>query len=174
VRGERFAPLAEVVQSNLKALGIDLVPDILDDDGFFEALLDPTNQVPIGIGDGWVKDFPSGLTFFGPLFGSDTLGNPNTSLVGASRQQLDDFGYAPVDVPNVDAKIGDCLGAPGSAQFQCWAELDQLLMEQIVPWVPYAGMTDVRTFSPRVESFSIDQAFVMPALDRIALDPDQP
>jgi ABC-type oligopeptide transport system substrate-binding subunit len=172
VRGERFAPLATIVEDNLEALGIDLAPEVLDNDAFFQAL-DPTTQVPIAIGDGWVKDFPSGSTWFEPLFSSEALGNPNTSLVGATGEQLEALGYPPVEVPSVDGKIAECLEAPGSAQFACWAELDQLLMEQVVPWVPYAGMTDVRTFSPRVESFSIDQAFTLPALDRIALVPEE-
>ena len=42
-------------------------------------------------------------------------------------------------------------------------------METVVPWIPYEFRNDARVFSSRVAEYSIDQAFVMPALDRIAL-----
>jgi hypothetical protein len=89
------------------------------------------------------------------------------------QQQLERWGYAAASVPSVDRNLGECEAAVGGAQFQCWAELDQLLMEQIVPCVPYAQRTDMRVVSKRVASFAIDQAFTMPALDRFALSPDE-
>ncbi len=69
----------------------------------------------------------------------------------------------------MDHKIAECLALFGGLQFRCWAELDQQLMETVVPWIPYELRNDARVFSSRVAEYSIDQAFVMPALDRISL-----
>jgi hypothetical protein len=47
-------------------------------------------------------------------------------------------------------------------------------MEQIVPWVPLFEQLETRIVSERVVSVSVDQAVGQLALDRIALDPEQP
>ncbi len=118
----------------------------------------------------WAKDFPNGSGWFpGALGVDDPTGNP--SLVGVSAEQLAEWGYPVTDVPSVGDEIAECVQLVGGAQTQCWAELDQLVMEQIVPWIPYAAPNKARTFSTRVVSVSIDQFVNYPALDRIALEP---
>jgi hypothetical protein len=74
-------------------------------------------------------------------------------------------------VPSIDAKVAQCQAASGVAQFQCWAEADQLLMETVVPWVPYIEENRIVIVSDRVVSYSFDQFSNMPAFDRIALKP---
>jgi peptide/nickel transport system substrate-binding protein len=167
---EPYPQVAKLVADELRKLGIDVSLAVRDPDSFFEELLDPTSHVPMAVGDGWAKDFPNGSSWFIPLFSSDNLGNPNTSLVGAAPDQLDEWGYDVTKVPSADRKIAECLALVGGSQFSCWAELDQLLMETVVPWIPFEFRNDARVFSSRVAEYSIDQAFVMPALDRIALD----
>jgi hypothetical protein len=49
--------------------------------------------------------------------------------------------------------------------------LDQYLMEQIVPWIPYQTTNRVVLLSSRVVASSISQLATEPALDRIALKP---
>jgi hypothetical protein len=44
-------------------------------------------------------------------------------------------------------------------------------MEEVVPVVPFAQSDSVRVASARVVNLVIDQAFLNPALDRIALSP---
>jgi hypothetical protein len=44
-------------------------------------------------------------------------------------------------------------------------------MEEVVPIVPFAASDTVRVASGRVLELVIDQAFVNPSLDRIALEP---
>ena len=166
---EPYPEVARVLTEGLRQLGIDVSPVLRDSDSFFEELLDPMSRVPIAIGDGWIKDFPNGSSWFPPLFSSDNLGDPNTSLVGATPEQLAEWGYDVSQVPSADSKISECLALFGGRQFRCWAELDQLLMETVVPWIPYEFRNDARVFSAHVAEYSIDQAFVMPALDRIAL-----
>ena len=76
------------------------------------------------------------------------------------------------NVPNVDGKIEECLRLTAGAQIQCWAETDQLLMETVVPWVPYLFEGGTQAVSNRVSRFTFSQSsFFMPAFDQIALKP---
>lgn len=75
------------------------------------------------------------------------------------------------EVPNVDDRIERCHRLVGEAHVRCWAELDQFLMEEVVPWVPLLVETSVFPLSGRVTDASIDQFTGYPSLDRIALVP---
>lgn len=59
-----------------------------------------------------------------------------------------------------------------TARDQCWAALDQYMMERVVPWVPYVFERYTRPVSPRVLHYSFDQLMSQPALDQIAVSPD--
>ena len=73
-------------------------------------------------------------------------------------------------VPNVDAKLDECLALIGFDQTLCWAELDQQLMTKVVPWVPQVTLYGVVISSERVVRFKWDQALgTWFALDQIAL-----
>jgi peptide/nickel transport system substrate-binding protein len=157
----------------LRALGIETDSDRLDADQTGSRLTDRKQHVAVTVWGAWAKDFPSATSWFPPLFAGSSPGWLNPWLVGASRQQLERWGYAAASVPSVDRNLRECEAAIGGVQFQCWAELDQLLMERVVPGIPYALRTEVRIVSERVASFAIDQAFTMPALDRFQLTPDE-
>jgi hypothetical protein len=45
-------------------------------------------------------------------------------------------------------------------------------MERVVPWVPFIAGKQFHVVSERVARFSIAQSTTMPALDRVALEPD--
>jgi hypothetical protein len=64
-----------------------------------------------------------------------------------------------------------CLPLVGAAQFQCWAGLDEYLMENVVAWVPYADLRYASLDSPRLASYSFDAFANRPALDRLAVQP---
>jgi hypothetical protein len=55
---------------------------------------------------------------------------------------------------------------------QCWAELDQYLVTEVVPWVPYMITENAQVVSDRVVAYSFDQFAGLPALDRIAVAPE--
>jgi peptide/nickel transport system substrate-binding protein len=161
--GERVASL---VIADLAEIGIELVPSEAD------AFL-PQSQVAAFIGIGWGADYPSGSNF-SLLLDSDWVSADellNLSMVGASAEDLASWGYEVTDVPSLDDKIDACLGAVGSAAFMCWAELDQLVMERVVPWVPIAFIDHRWVFSDRVAEFSPDPDSIGPALDQIRLHP---
>jgi hypothetical protein len=131
----------------------------------------------MGLASGWAKDFPNASSFLPPLFSRSSLGRapllplvpPNASLVGARPEQLRGWGYRVTLVPDLEAKIDQCLPIVGPAQAQCWAEADLFLMEKIVPVVPVMFLQAVRTVSARVASYSFAQSTAFPALDRITL-----
>ena len=57
----------------------------------------------------------------------------------------------------MDAKLDACLRLTGSTQVQCWAETDQLLMETVVPWVPYLWQYVAHITGPTVAKWGYDQ-----------------
>jgi ABC-type transport system substrate-binding protein len=167
---KRWREQAAVVRDNLDEIGIEIDLRLLDQETVFGKLHDPTSKVALGIGIGWARDFINGSNFFIPLFDrASILGGNNISLLGATREQLREWGYEVGSVPSIDDKINECLPLVGIEQVRCWAEADQLLMEEIVPWVPYLSESYVRTVSERVASYSFDQFTASPALERIAL-----
>lgn len=158
--------------SDLEGLGITLDIKILGFDPFFRALTDPTRRVALGINAGWLKDFPAAGSFVTPLFSRQGLGSGgccNYSLVGATPDELREWGYEVTPVPSVEEKVSECLPLVGDEQVRCWAELDQQIMEQVVPWVPLLVENHTYIVSRRVVATSFDQFATLPALDRIAL-----
>lgn len=163
---------AALIQQNFEPLGLTLDIRQFERGTMYDRVNDPNTQTALGLAPGWGKDYLNGSTFGEPLFGSVAIGPDgccNYSLVGATSEQLADFGYDVTEVPSVDDKIAECDAATGDAQFQCWAELDQELMENVVPWVPYLFDNYVRTVSERVENYTFDQFAGLPALDHVAL-----
>jgi peptide/nickel transport system substrate-binding protein len=162
----------ESVRDDLRAIGIDLRITLAPSAPIaYERFTDPRKQVPMGIGPSWGKDFLNASGFIEPLFSSRAIGNLNLSLVGATTAQLADWGYGPRSVPSVDGEIDRCQGLVGDLQVRCWVELDQLLMTDVIPWVPYIVENKIQLVSASVTSYSFDQFATQPALDRIAVTP---
>jgi hypothetical protein len=124
----------------------------------------------MGIPSPWVKDFPEGAGWFVGLFDSSALG-VSGSPIGASPSQLRKWGYSVSSVPSVDDRIRACLSRRGVSKIECWAELDQFLMTEVVSWLPYMSLDHAQVVSERVVGYSFDQFDALPALDRIALAP---
>jgi peptide/nickel transport system substrate-binding protein len=164
------ADIAGLLQEDLAQLGLALAVETAPPDEVFPALVSQDSRHGVVLNYVWAKDFPNGSGWFpGQLGVEDPAGN--ASLVGVDPQQLADWGYPVTSVPSLDSEIAECARLVGGAQTRCWAALDQLVMEQVVPWIPYAAPNEARTFSARVASFSIDQYANLPSLDRIALEP---
>jgi len=95
----------------------------------------------------------------------------NASLVGALPTDLERWGYGVTAVPSVDDLIERCDRELGSRRARCWAELDQVLAEVVIPYVPLFAAESVWLASPRVAGFSLDQATArqFPAFDKVRL-----
>jgi len=98
----------------------------------------------------------------------------NMSLVGATPEQLNDWGYAVTSVPSVDDLIDRCDTEIGHLRARCWAELDQYVTDVLVPWVPLFSGELAWLPSSRVVAYSIDQSLPSTwyALDQVSLTPD--
>lgn len=149
----------------LEAIGITLrISHIADLARYVEVSTDPSRKIALNLGTFWFAEYPNATRFFIDHFRADGIGavsfpsTGNVSLVGARPEQLEGWGYEVTNVPDVDDKIGECLSLIGFAQSRCWAELDQRLMTEIVPWVPQNALDLVGIVSDRVLRFSVDEA----------------
>jgi peptide/nickel transport system substrate-binding protein len=162
----------KLIRRNLLKVGIDLDVQYLDPLTLFGRLFDRPQKVPLALTISWGRDILNASNYFVPLFHSSSLRDPaggNTTLLGASPDQLRTWGYQVTEVPSVDVRIDACLTKVGQAQLQCWVQLDQYLMENVVPWVPYLSENQVQVVPARIVHYSHDQSTGLPALDQIAL-----
>ena len=136
----------------------------------------PAARTPL-MANGWFRDYPGGSAFFPELMDSANLGSVHPvafndfSMLGASAGKLRQWRYPVRTVPGIDDRIRACSAVAGVAQQACWAQLDQFLMERVVPWVPFLFQSVTIFTSSRVARYSFDQATGVPALDQIALTP---
>jgi len=161
------------VRGNLSEIGIHLAPSSSPPEST------PSDRVGLQFGadSSWQADYPSGWPFVASLFGgSSIVGKPtfrtpnnNLSLTGATSKELEGWGYTIRKTPSLDGWIDACQPETGEAQAQCWAEVDQYLMQEIIPAVPISFDQTVRVVSSRVQNYSIDQFTGLPALDHIAI-----
>jgi peptide/nickel transport system substrate-binding protein len=172
---EEHAVVAREIADELAQLGIGLEVDVLDNATFFDIDSHPTDKVPLLIGIGFGRTFISASQYMSMFDGRLTVDVPpdtyNNSMLGATPEQLKRWGYEVTEVPNVDARVEACLPLVGAAQFQCWAGLDQYLMENVGAWVPYAEQRFANLTSPRVASWAFDAMTNNPALDQLAVQP---
>jgi ABC-type transport system substrate-binding protein len=163
-------PPDRLFAAELKRLGISIRYLNLSGAQYSHYFADPHSRTGL-ISHSFFKQFPNASAFFVTFFSHTQIPGADTSLVGASPGELRSFGYGAKSVPSVEPKIDQCLPLIGESQTQCWAELDKLLMEKVVPFVPYLYENNTAAVSARVAKFSFDQFTALPALDRIALAP---
>lgn len=158
--------LGSLIANELAKIGIKLVPTDADPSV-------AQNHVGTFLNLGWGADYPNGGNFAG-LVGKDGLGDEfllNLSLLGASPEQLAQWGYDVNEVPSLNDKVAACQRSVGSAAFMCWAEVDQLMTERVMAWVPLAFIDHHWIYSERVVAFSPGPESVAPALEQIQLRP---
>jgi peptide/nickel transport system substrate-binding protein len=164
-----------LIEDNLEQIGITLDSRSFERTTMYNKINDPAAQFGLGTSPGWFKDYVDAATFGEPLFGAASIGPDsccNYSLVGAAPQLLQKNDYAVTEVPSVDNKIEECEPLLDEERIQCWTELDQMIMEDVVPWVPYLFDNDVKVVSDRIVNYTHSQFAGLPALDRLALAPD--
>lgn len=163
--------MADLVRDNLQQIGITLDVKVAANYNVYLEETAPSTRTAATLGDLWGGEYPNGSAYFVPRFGGPELNGSNVSLLGATEEQLEDWGYPVKSVPNVNDRIERCLPLVGRAQFECWAGLDQFMMEEIVPWVPYALHAHTHVLGSRIAYFSLDQFTAQASLDQIALGP---
>lgn len=163
--------MAALVRDDLEQIGIALDVEVADDYDTYLERTAPHARTAATIGDLWGGEYPNGAAYFVPRFARPELNGSNVSLLGATPRQLEKWRYRVRSVPSIDDRIERCLPLIGRAQVECWAQLDQFLMEKVVPWVPYALHAHTYVYSGRIAHFSLDQFTAQASLDQIALAP---
>jgi peptide/nickel transport system substrate-binding protein len=164
--------IAKVIARDLSRLGINVSIEEVDPDTYFGEMARPDQRIHLFL-NGWLSDHLNASTFFVPLFYGPSIsedGNLNHSLIGASPAQLHGWGFRDIAVPSLDDVIEECLALVGGSQAPCWAEADQLLTEDVVPFAPLLTTRITLLVSERVTAYAFAQSSFSPALDRIALD----
>ena len=157
---------------NLEGLGIDITPKLLDGPVIYSKCISSPDKFPLCVQVGWQQDYPDAYTFGPPLFGSASLYPVccNYSLLGASDEQLSDWGYSGITVPDVDDRMTACAVTPiGDERFQCWADFDKYLMEEVVPWVPKTFSNTLDITSTNIVNYSFDYWGGQASFDSFAL-----
>jgi len=167
---ERWAA-AQAWASQVAAIGVVLRLERTDPNEAFLYGSLPESRGAVGFIFGWKSDYLNGSSWFGPLASGATLGADigNLSMLGATPEQLDGWGYDVTDVPNIDAQIASCVALTGAAQFACWAEVDQYLMERVAPWIPLDTRQVLRFTSANVRDFMFDASLAVPSLANVAV-----
>ncbi|MBI2238426.1 MAG: hypothetical protein HYU54_07885 [Actinobacteria bacterium] len=165
---------AALIQQNLEPLGITLDIKSFERTTMYNKCLDPGAHVTFCLAPAWGKDYADAYTFGPPLFGSEAIFPSccNYSLVGADADLLKKYDYTVTSVPGIDEKMTECTATTGDERFGCWAESDQQLMEEVVPWVPYLFDNNVDVISERIVNYSFDQFAGLSALDQLAIAPE--
>jgi len=163
-----LGPVPQEIGRSLAALGIHARVEVPKD--FYGACNDPKVRHGMCVGDGWFPDLPStsnGLIAF--FAGPSIQGGDSLTHLGAPPSELARLQSPVRSVPSVDPQIEACQREVGARGIACWTRLDQYLLTQLMPSVPLAFAQEVRVTSPALTSFSWDQAFVQPALDRLSV-----
>ena len=156
--------------SQLAGLGLtfDIQPMPFDD--WWGAAIDPTSHTPLVFTVGWLSDYLNASSWFVPLAASTSIDCEyclNLSLIGASPDELAEWGYETTAVPNVDRQIDACVALTGTAQFECWARLDQFMTERVAPWITIGTRRRTSITSSLVTSFEFDDSVAAPSLGRM-------
>ncbi len=167
-----------VVVDSLAQIGIEV--DVREAEDHYTIMQTVANEVPISMNPGWGKDFPDSSSFVGFLHdgrGIACEGNYNYSLIGLTEEKAEECGIEFEEVPSVDEDIDNCkqvaLEGDLDATNQCWIALDQKLMEEVVPWVPYLWPLVITTIGPAVTAWDFDQFAGTTAFSKVAVDPSK-
>jgi peptide/nickel transport system substrate-binding protein len=164
---------AALFQQNVDPLGITLDITSFERTTMYDKCNDPGAHVALCMGPGWFKDYADATTFGEPLFGSVAIGPDsccNYGLVGAPPDLLRENGYEVTEVPSVDDLHAQCDTLPiGDERFQCWADYDRTLTEDVVPWVLINYAREVFVYGDRIVGWDYDQFSSLPTLSEIGL-----
>jgi peptide/nickel transport system substrate-binding protein len=164
--------LADVVADGAADLGITFDRRDVGVRELFAKAFEPGEKVPIAFALRYTKDYPTAAGILPGLFSARAIADHgNASLTGATPEQLTRWGYVVGSVPTVDDRLATCQ-AEIRQPVECWARVDQYLMEQVVPTLPLLFGEATWVVSERVGETSFAQATGWAALDRFVVKPD--
>jgi peptide/nickel transport system substrate-binding protein len=149
------------VVQDLAKIGIEVKPRELETGAAYNTVQRVANDIPISMNANWAYDYVDAYTYLYPMFDSSSIsaqGNPNTSLTGLTATQASQLGVSmPAGgVPSVDGKIAACEEKTGDQRASCWVGVDQYLMQDVVPLVPYLWSNVIVITGADVTHFEAD------------------
>jgi peptide/nickel transport system substrate-binding protein len=160
--------MTPILTADLAKIGITLKARELDTSTAYTTTQTVNKLIPFGANAGWGKDYADPSTF-AVLFHSSGItcnGSINYSNVGITAAEAKECGVTDAfnatggatANPGVDSEIDNCNKTPLSdARNQCWVKLDQDLMENVVPWVPYLFAKNLTIVGKSVTKYVFDQ-----------------
>ncbi len=136
------AAVAAALVTALEAAGFRATPfPTQTEQDFFAVITDPQAPVNVRIG-GWCPDWPSGNSWFPPVFHSEGEGN-----------------FAHLSEPAVDAEIERISGLPVEEQPAEWGDLDETIMTDYYPVVVTGYPGAALLHGSRIAGMNIDSAY---------------
>jgi peptide/nickel transport system substrate-binding protein len=162
-----WTDMTPTLTQNLAEIGINIKMRELDSSTAYTTINTVNKLIPIAANAGWGKDYADPSTF-GVLFDSSGIlceGAINYSNVGMTADQAKECGvtqqYNAVksEIPSIDSDFDTCnkTATENGARNECWAQFDQNLMENVVPWVPYLWATVIGINADTVTKYEFDQ-----------------
>jgi ABC-type transport system substrate-binding protein len=161
-----------VIQAGARKLGITFT--VRSVNGAYPVIQTTSSNVAISNRPRWFKDYADPSTFIDPLFvGANIIptGNTNYGLVGIKPSQAGPLGVKGnvQNVPSIDALATRCGNMLGSRRVTCYANIDRVLTQDIVPWIPYMWANQVNIISPTVAKWQFDQSTGWTAFAHVAV-----
>lgn len=142
----------EVIRKNLEAIGLRVEPKSRPFNVLLNQIANPSTDYDMVL-IGWQADFPDPWDFVNILFGPVTpSGNLNLPL-------LED--------PALQRQMNEASRLRGQARLDAYANLDERIMRDYVPWIPLANRTQREFVSDRVGCYVAPGSF--PLLDLAAV-----
>jgi len=156
-----WTTMEPTVVQDLAKIGIQVIPRDLETGAAYNTVQRIANDIPISMNANWAYDYVDGYTYLLPMFDSQSIsgeGNPNTSLTGLTQAQASQFhvSYPAGGVPSVDGRINACEAETGTSRVTCWSNLDEYLMQNVVPLVPYLWSNVIVITGSDVTHFEAD------------------
>ncbi len=106
--------VAALFNQNVEQIGMTFNVKALETTTMYAKCNSLGDRIPICLATGWLQDYPDAFTFGPPIFGSEGLYPSccNYAAVGASSDQLTEWGYSVTQVPSADDKLAECAALP--------------------------------------------------------------
>jgi hypothetical protein len=126
----------------------------------------------MSFGQGWQTDYnnPYGFGYF--VFNAESIGSCegayDEGLLGLEPEQAEECGikdqfdaalanYPDGKLPSIDEKMAECLALPAEEINACYADMERILMEEGMIWVPWSWGKQLVFTSPSVTQYMFDQ-----------------
>lgn len=135
-----FVEVAQAVQEQLKAVGINAKIESAIDSVNTGVIQTRASHVPMGV-NAWYQDYPDPDDFIDVLL-------DGTRITDTNNQNIAAFNNA-----DINKKIAALAGVTGAQRATRYNELDVEIIRDFAPWAPLLNPTQVDVISQRVSGY---------------------